>query len=119
MAPQEIDDSGGKGIVRIAHDHVRGIGDIGVFCMGGELSQMRNGLFGNKIARSAADEMKRKREIRRSLAQHCRLPFLAVWVASSGRYYITDKRRVPVPIEAPIRLLPQIAFQTIARAPPA
>lgn len=46
---------------------MRGIGNIGVFCMGDELSQMQNGLFGNKIARAASDEVKRKREIRPQL----------------------------------------------------
>ena len=116
MAPQEIDDSGGKGVVRIAHDHMRGICDVRVFCMRGKLSQMRNGLVGNKITRSAADEMQRKCEIRRGLAQLCRLPVLTARVASFGSRDIADESGVPMPVKAAILLFPQIALEAIACA---
>jgi hypothetical protein len=61
VAIQKAEDRIRKCIIGIAHDHVGGVCDVGIFGMWGDLSQMCNGFFGNKVARRTANEMQRKR----------------------------------------------------------
>ena len=57
MAGQKIEDRFRKGVVGVSHHHMRGICDVGIFGVRDQVAQMRHRLFGNQIARSAANEM--------------------------------------------------------------
>lgn len=66
---KKIEDRVAKGIVLVADDHVRGIGDVAVVGMGDERAEVRDGLGRDKIARSPTNQVDRKRKPRGGDAQ--------------------------------------------------
>jgi hypothetical protein len=60
MSDQELDDRCRKGVVGVTYDHMRRACDIGIFCMRGDLHEMGDGFFRDKVAGSAANEVERK-----------------------------------------------------------
>lgn len=62
-ADQEIDNRRAKFVVLVSDDHVRGTRDGAVSGMRDQLSEVLNGFRRDKIARTASDQMHRKRKL--------------------------------------------------------
>ena len=73
-----------KGIVGIANHHMCCLCDVGVFSVWNKFEQLRDRVFGNQIARSAANNMQWQRKPAGCIVQRIKLAFLMSRIASLG-----------------------------------
>ena len=107
-ADQKIDNRRAKLVVLVSDDHVRGTGNVAVSGVRDQLSEVFNGFRRDKIARTASDQMHRKRKLASCKAKLAPPIFDRTIALHMAARYTLDKRGVPMPIKAAIRFFVEV-----------